>query len=151
MVPVPNGNEYLETAVYSASPAKLRLMTLELAVQKAGEALELARTEGSVRASEHTVTLRDCLDELLSGIAPSEDDLSHKVADLYVFMLQWLTVAEQKGDLKMLEDIKRVLDIERDTWREVAQAAASAAAPTATSAPLVSFDSESSESFSLDA
>ncbi|QDV11568.1 flagellar protein FliS [Rosistilla oblonga] len=113
------GNDVMETEVLTASPAKLRRMTVEFALRNVNQAIEQAAANGGVQKSEATLNLRDALTELLGGIRPSEESLSKQVADMYVFLLQWLTAAELDGDREKLVDIGRVLEIELDTWNQV--------------------------------
>ncbi|QDV67760.1 flagellar protein FliS [Rosistilla carotiformis] len=140
------GNDVMETEVLTASPAKLRRMTVEFALRNANLAIEQATTDGGVRKSEATLNLRDALTELLGGIRPSEEALPKQVADMYVFLLQWLTSAEVDGDREKLVDISRVLEIELDTWNQVALTTISGS-----SVPQSSGGDESLESICFDA
>ncbi|QDS87294.1 flagellar protein FliS [Rosistilla ulvae] len=140
-------NDVMETEVLTASPAKLRRMTVEFALRNVNQAIEQAAANGAVRVNEATINLRDGLTELLSGIRPSEETLPHQVADMYVFLLQWLTAAEADGDREKLIDIQRVLEIELDTWNQVVMSTLS------DSNPPRSFDSDegSADSICFDA
>lgn len=140
------GNEFLETEVMTASPAKLRRMTVQFALTNINRAIDDAQKSGGVQKTEATLNVREALGELLSGIKPSQDALPRQVADMYVFMLQWLTAAEADGDQEKLIDIRRVLEIELDTWDEVLRSTALEKSPVA-----ASFDHDSIESISFDA
>ncbi|MEZ6088142.1 MAG: flagellar export chaperone FliS [Pirellulaceae bacterium] len=115
----PASNQIFETEVLTASPAKLRRMTLSFALTHLNRAIERAQKEGRVVKCEATLNVRESLDELLSGIRPSQEKLSHQVADLYVFLLKCLTAAEISGNVQDLIDLRSVLEIEFETWDQV--------------------------------
>ena len=80
--------QYLRTMVLTATPAKLRFLLLERAIALV-EAIKEERMRCAEKlVDEKTITLRDILGELLSGVKRSEDRLSQSVSDLYVFLLQ---------------------------------------------------------------
>jgi flagellar secretion chaperone FliS len=108
-------DEYLENAVRSASPARIRLMLIERAIQVAG-ALSLKYREGVQGPNEHSIHL---LGELLGGVANHGNELCTQVADLYVFMCQELVRAETSSDPAKIDSIQEILRIEAETWREV--------------------------------
>jgi flagellar secretion chaperone FliS len=111
-------DEYLENAVRSASPARIRLMLIERATQVAG-ALSLKYREGVQGTNEHSIHLLDLLGELLGGVANHGNELCTQVADLYVFMCQELVRAETASDPAKIDSIQEILRIEAETWREV--------------------------------
>jgi flagellar protein FliS len=115
-------DRYLESAVRTASPARLRLMLLERGVALAEMICEKRQREPETLVDEWTVTLRDVLGELLSGITAEAGELGVHVADLYVFLLQELTRAEQEPGSERLQAIGRILRIECETWRQVVEA-----------------------------
>lgn len=129
MHPPAANQHYLEAAVASAPPARLRLMLIErggeiarwLAAAKDAPADALAEAGQCLR-------LREILGELLSGVAASQSSIATQVSDLYVFLLQHLTRAEQVGDRAAFAEIAEVLEIERQTWAEVCAAGSRAPA-----------------------
>ena len=129
-------NQYLETAVRTASPAKLRLMLLERAV---GLCQVIARRwrekQPEFGYDEQTITLRDILTELLAGVGKSELPVALQVADLYVFLTKHLTSAEMMRDVTMIEEIQIVLETEAETWRIVCETATQNAHRQATATP----------------
>lgn len=116
-----NGDHYLEAAIRTASPAKLRLMLIERAVEVSARLAESWREPGGEAGpNEHSLKLLDLLTELLGGVTGGRDsNLCREVADLYVFLSQHLTEAETKGDPMAIDEIRVVLEIEAETWRQV--------------------------------
>ena len=118
-----SANQYLESAVINASPAKLRLMLLDRAVELARSVSESWRENPSAAGpNEQTLTLLDFLSELLSGITSDEAPVCHQVADLYVFLAKHLIAAETSGDPTAIDEIRLVLETEAETWRMVVAA-----------------------------
>lgn len=112
--------QYLEAAVRTASPAKLRLMLIEKAIQVAGMlSARWGETPGQRGANEDSILLLDLLSELLSGVTSRESEVCVKVADLYVFLCKELVKAEEAGDARRIDQLRDVLLIEAETWREV--------------------------------
>jgi len=115
------GRRYLESIVGTASPAKLRLMLIERAADVAS-GLAASWREESPTSDPNAASLRllELLNELLDGVTSGGDsDLSRRVADLYVFLIQHLIAAERREDGALVEEIESVLRIEAETWRAV--------------------------------
>jgi flagellar protein FliS len=81
------------------------------------------RAKTDAGANEHSIKLLDLLNELLRGVVggetAKENEVCHKVADLYVFLSQHLIAAESTSDANSIDEIKTVLEIEAETWRAV--------------------------------
>lgn len=122
-------DQYLQNTVLSASPARLRLMLLDRSVALVEAILDHRRRDAQTLTDERTLSLRDILGELLSGVTRDSNDLTVRIADLYVFLLQELTRAEQEPGLERIESIGKILRIEQETWRQVCEAAAKRNAP----------------------
>lgn len=113
--------QYLQTTVMTASPAKLRLMLIERGVGLVSMIKEARRKNPDVLVDQWTIRLRDILGELLQGVSRNAGDLALQVSDLYVFLIQELTYAEQEPGIERMESIGRILEIERETWDQVCQ------------------------------
>ncbi len=117
------GEQYLEATVRAASPARLRLMLIERAIDVAGSLADAWRSKRHVGVNEHSIKLLDLLNELLSGVvggkSPSEQQVCQKVSDLYVFLSKHLVAAEATSDANSVDEIKAVLEINAETWRVV--------------------------------
>lgn len=113
--------QYLQTMVLTASPAKLRYLLLERAYALTETIKENRMRNPDRLVDEKTVTLRDILGELLAGVKRGDDQLAITVSDLYVFLLQELTYAEQEPGTDRIDTIGHILEIERETWRQVCE------------------------------
>lgn len=113
-------NPYLEQEVFSASPAKLRWLLINKGVQLT-RIIEQLWQDKNPGAGQYTVWLRDVLNELLAAVH-SQDILAKKITDLYIFMAQLLTTAEQKQSLEEIRQLRSLLEIEAETWQMVQQA-----------------------------
>jgi flagellar protein FliS len=115
--------QYVESAIHTASPAQLRLMLIERAVDVCSRLSNSWREGENPGANEHSITLHDLLNELLGGVAGSktqqENDVCERVADLYVFLSQHLVRAQIESDAGAIDEIRAVLEIEAETWRAV--------------------------------
>lgn len=115
-----HGERYLEAAIQTASPAKLRLMLLERACEVGGQLSRCWREdEEKAGANEYSLKLLELLNELLSGITAQESNLGDQVADLYVFLIQHLIAAENHSDSGAIDEIRTILEVEAETWRLV--------------------------------
>ena len=123
-------DQYVQNTVLSASPARLRLMLLDRSVALVEAILDHRRRDAQTLTDERTLTLRDILGELLSGVTRDSNELTVRIADLYVFLLQELTRAEQEPGLERIDSIGKILRIEQETWRQVCEAAAKRNNPT---------------------
>jgi len=114
-----SADEYLDSMVRSASPARLRLIVLERAIETATMLAATWREDPSKKGpNEWSLKLLDLISELLSGIT-SDDGVCGKVADLYVFLSKHLIIAERTGNVEAIDDIRLVLEVEAETWRMV--------------------------------
>jgi len=121
--------KYLQTMVLTASPAKLRYLLLERAVALAETIKENRMRNPERLVDEKTVTLRDILGELLAGVKRSDEKLAITVSDLYIFLIQELTYAEQEPGTDRIDTITHILEIERETWRQVCESQSQRSAP----------------------
>ncbi|MDE0866333.1 MAG: flagellar protein FliS [Rubripirellula sp.] len=115
------GEQYLESVVRTATPARLRLMLIERAVGVADSLAESWRSEPGTGANELSLKLFELLNELLRGVVGSKqgdgEEVCEKVADLYVFLMKHMLAAEEGSDVLSIEEISAVLQVEAETWR----------------------------------
>ena len=115
------GQQYLDATIRTASPAKLRLMLLERSIEVARMLASVWKSGESKGKNEHSLSLMEIIGELLSGIAGGSNETENKlclqVADLYVFLLKHLVVAEENSDWSAVDEIRLVLEAETETWR----------------------------------
>ena len=113
-------DNYLESMIATASPARLRLMLIEKGVEVARHLAGVWRdTPGKRGTNEHSLKLFELLSELLSGVTDKNVEVCRTVADMYVFLCQHLIAAEENGDPSMIDEIRLVLETEAETWRMV--------------------------------
>jgi flagellar protein FliS len=147
---------YLEMQVSTATPQRLRLMLIDGALRQARRTAELWRDGQLDTALEALIRCREIVGELIAGIDKEASPLASQVSSVYVFLFSLLTEVQQTRDGQQLAAIIRVLEEERETWRQVCEqvpdrisAAASAAfAPCEELAPAIV---ARSEAFSIDA
>ncbi|MEO9591993.1 flagellar export chaperone FliS [Rhodopirellula bahusiensis] len=115
-----SGDAYLESMVQTASPARLRLMLIERAVEVSRHLANHWNSQPGKRGTnEYSLKLLELLSELLSGVTDDSVEVCRTVADLYVFLCQHLIAAEGNGDSTMIDEIRLVLETEAETWRMV--------------------------------
>ncbi|MEM6979427.1 MAG: flagellar export chaperone FliS [Planctomycetota bacterium] len=115
-----SSDQYLESMIATASPAKLRLMIIERAIEVARHLAAHWRDQPGTRGTNvHSLKLLELLSELLSGITDASVEVCRSVADLYVFLCQHLISAEATGDPTLIDEIRLVLETEAETWRMV--------------------------------
>lgn len=141
------GHKYLESTVHSATPARLRLMLIERAIDVAGNLSANWRQGKALGENEWSLWLLDLLTELLNGVASSrvesERQVCQTVSDLYVFLIQHLIAAEAASRADAIDEIRLVLNIEAQTWALVCaneRSPLSSKAPAANSATSTAFN-----------
>ncbi len=109
-------NSYLEAQVLTATPQKQRLMLIDGAMRFARQGMQLWEQGQNEQASEALGSSRKIVSELLSSIDVQQDDLTKKVAAIYVFIFQKLTEAQLGQSAIALQEALDVLAVERETW-----------------------------------
>ena len=127
-----DSNPYLEQEVLTASPARLKWLLLRKGVDLCQVVEQLWAQNQDSLAKQWTIRLRDILGELLAGVT-GQDPLSRKVADLYVFSLKLLTTVELERNVSKLRQLRKILEIEEETWQLVQRQAALNSTPTSAS------------------
>lgn len=116
-------DQYMDAAIRTASPARLRLMVLERSVEVAKLLADLWRKKEQLGSNQYSLKLLDLINELLSGVVggsnETENEVCHKVSDLYIFLSKHLLAAEENSDADAIDEIRTVLEVETETWRAV--------------------------------
>jgi len=112
---------YLESQIMTATPQKLRLMLIEAALRFARRAYEAQLGEQLEEAFENTLRCRRIVTELLTSVDPGHSPLTKQVVALYVYLFQTLTEAQLKRSPEKFNDVIKVLEIERETWRDLCE------------------------------
>ena len=112
---------YIEAQVMTATPQKLRLMLIEGAIRFARQTIHHWQAGDNDRALESIIRCRNIISELLSSIRVDESELTKQVARLYLFVFQSLTEAQLRRDAKLVEEAIGILEVERETWRDLCE------------------------------
>jgi flagellar protein FliS len=156
---------YLETQLLTATPQRLRLTLIEGALRFAHLTLQQWEAGSNDEAFESLLRCRGIVTELMAAIRPDGSDVAKRVLAVYVFIFQALTEAQVRRDAQKLDNAIQILEIERDTWRELCEKMPEAPEPEAgtsrqpkeiTSSGVIptissSISAPSAGSFSLDA
>lgn len=126
---------YLETGVLTANPQKLQLLLIEAAIRSVHRGKQSLAGGDQAAASEHFIHAQDCVGQLLAGLNyDGATDIVKKLAAIYVFVLRQLAEGSLNRDETKLDDAIRVLEVERETWRQVCERFGSHAAGEGASA-----------------
>jgi len=113
-------DRYLCTEVNTAAPQKLQLLLIEAALRLANRARQFwqqSREDRALAALDHA---RSILAEMRAGIKyEAAGELGERVSAVYEFIFRCLVQAGCRHDAKSLDDAIRILEIERETWRQV--------------------------------
>lgn len=139
-------DNYLATEVATAPPQKLQLMLIEGAIRFALQGQDHWRAGDEGAAAEAISRSQQIVSEIIAGLNPEHDaELVRQVASVYLFVFRALLAAQLEQSEERLQEALRVLEIERQTWRELCLRTESAP-PTA---PPVDDDTTWSGGFSL--
>jgi flagellar protein FliS len=124
-------NEYLETEVFTAPAQKLQLMLVDAALRLADRARKLWQIDQRDAAGDAILHCQEIVTQILAGMnyEHRQSDLSKQVAATYQFIYRSLVAAYMQLDEAKLADAIRILEIERETWRQVCQELTGALAP----------------------
>lgn len=113
---------YLETGVLTASPQKLQLLLIEAAIRSIHRGKQAAARGDQAAASEQFIHAQDCVGQILAGLNyDGAAEIVKRLAAVYVFVLRQLAEGALNRDETKLDDAVRVLDVERETWRQVCE------------------------------
>ena len=120
-------DNYLAMQVRTASPQKLQLMLIEAALRDAERTRQLWASKDDHEAVESLIHAQEIAGQLVGAIdRQMSDELVQNAAAVYTFIYRCLVEAGHGQDVKKLADAIRVLQIERDTWRQLCETMASA-------------------------
>ena len=136
--------DYLETAVFTASPAALHGMLADAAVRHATAAA--AALENGDREAGHLACAKasGCVGELLSGLnadaaGGAMRETVEAITAQFAFCLRNLAEADRAGDAAPAAAAARVLTVHAETWRELRAALGGDPAPAAPVTPAAAF------------
>ncbi len=115
-------DNYLEAEILTASPQKLHLMLIEGAIRFIERTRIAWQEENWDVGCETLIRSQQIISEILAGLNPNVGgDLPKKVASLYIWMYRTLIEAGASRDQDKLREVVRVLEIERETWRQLCE------------------------------
>jgi flagellar protein FliS len=133
-------DQYLFTNVNTATPQKLQLLLIDAALQSAHRAGEYWRQGLDDRAVAALVHAQSVLNEMLAVIdRHAGGEVAARVSAVYDFIFHALVRASSQHDARGLADAVRVLEFERETWRQVCEKIATDQPPPGPAAPHARF------------
>jgi flagellar biosynthetic protein FliS len=113
---------YLETQIHTATPQKLRLMLIDVALRFSHQAIECwDREEQRGARCNALARCHDILIELYGSIRADELPVARQVKAIYRFLFRHLAEAAATEDCQKVRDVVRVLEQERETWRQLCE------------------------------
>ena len=135
---------YLQAEVQTATPQKLRLMLIEAAIKNIHRVKKAWEDEKYEAGFESLSLAQDIVAELLSSLdKESNPDLAGKIASIYVFIFRCLSEGGMTHDQQKMDDALRVLNSERETWKQVCEKFGSSSGNTSSARLDLSTDSSS--------
>lgn len=124
--------EYLQARVQTANSAQLHLMLLDGALRFGREAEKAVLRGDELAAQPLLLRTMEIVEELLVGVRGGETELNEKLAQLYQFSHRRLTSVYVNLDQPMMAEALRVLEFQRETWRQACEKLATEARDDAT-------------------
>ena len=113
---------YLVTQVMTASPQKLQLMTIDAAIRSIEQTKLHWQASEDAKAAESLVHAQQAMGELMGALNRDDDsDLVKKIAAIYLFVFRTLMEANVAHSEEKLNDALKVMEVERETWRQVCE------------------------------
>ncbi len=118
-----NPNLYLKNQVMSASPNKLIEMLLEGGIKNIRLGILALEKEQFVKASEYLLKAQDIVSELRYSINTEIDsEIPQQLIQLYDFMYSQLVIGNIDQDIKVLQEVQKLLTELLETWKEISVA-----------------------------
>lgn len=121
-------NPYLESAVQTASPARLLVMLCERLVLDCRRALDAQQAGDFTAAHQQLVHAQEIVTELHATLRPEVWEGAAQLGDLYTHLRVSLVQANVRRDPALTEHCLGLVTELADTWREAALASAVASA-----------------------
>jgi flagellar protein FliS len=113
-------DSYLATEVKTAAPQRLQWLLVDAALRSANRAGEFWRQGRDDLAIEALVHAQSVVGQMLAGIdRDSGGELAVRVSAIYEFIFRALVKAGRGRDQESLAEAVRILEIERETWRQL--------------------------------
>jgi flagellar protein FliS len=113
-------DHYFFTDVKTATPQRLQLLLIEGALRLANRAGQLWQQGRNDLALQSLLDAQAIVAQILAAIDhEAGGDVAKRVSALYEFIYRSLVKAGHRRDAKGLADAIRILEIERETWRQL--------------------------------
>jgi flagellar protein FliS len=112
----------LQAEDHTATPQKLQLMLVEAAIKNIHRTKKAWDEEKFEAAMDSLALAQDIIAEILSSLdKEGAPELAGKIASIYVFIFRCLAEGGMTHDQQKLDDALRVLNSERETWKQVCE------------------------------
>ncbi|MDR3234571.1 MAG: flagellar export chaperone FliS [Planctomycetaceae bacterium] len=113
---------YVLAEVQTATPQKLQLLLVEAAIKNIHRTKAAWEQEKFDVGFETLSKAQDIVAEILSSLdRKNNPDLAGKIASIYVFIFRSMSEAGMTHNPVKLDDALRILNSERETWRQVCE------------------------------
>jgi flagellar protein FliS len=113
---------YLVGQVMTAPPQRLHLMLIDGAIRMVHKARRHWAAREDDQAGEAILRAQEIVGEMLAGFRRDvEPELVRRVAAVYLVIYRALMQASLRRDETRLADALKVLEAERETWRELCE------------------------------
>ena len=114
-------SRYIDTAVSTASPARLLTMLYDRLVLDLDRAESEQRAGRRLEAGPHLTHAQDVVTELASSLDVDAWDGAQQLLSVYTFLLTELVGANVAGDADRTAACRRLVEPLRDAWHEAGQ------------------------------
>lgn len=112
--------KYLSSQIMTAPPEKLRLMLIDAAIRNTTIVIEHWDDDDRGTLWESGSKAQEIVTELIAGVnREANTELAEKIIAIYVFIFRRLVEGISKRDLDKVKDALRILESERETWRQI--------------------------------
>lgn len=122
---MPSTNKYLETQVMTASPMQLILMLYDECIQsleQAENAFGLPEEERIETVNNHILHAEDIITELAVSLDMEQGgEIAQNLQRLYDFMLDHLSDANVKKEVRNVVEVKNMMVELRESWQKVSE------------------------------
>ncbi len=111
------GDEYLRSAVMTASPPQLQLMLYDGAIRFGSQARDALLAKQIEKSYELLSRVQKIVLEMDKGLRPElNPELCDRMSRLYTFIYRKLVEADVRKDVSALDDALKILRHIRETW-----------------------------------
>lgn len=114
--------QYKNTQVGTASPARLLIMLFNGAIKLTKEAAREAERNNGAKVNTCLGKTQDIVAELMASLDLSQGDIAENLFQLYRYMHERLVQANLNKDPEMIREVQGMLEDLRDTWEAASQA-----------------------------